>query len=129
MAPADARRSPDAILAELQQDARARLRVYVGAAPGVGKTYSMLLDGHGLRAKGVDVVIGIVETYDRSDTKAQVGDLEVVPRRQVAYRGVTLEELDVEAIIARHPQMCIVDELAHTNAPGSPRVKRYQDVL
>jgi len=129
MAPAGARRSPDAILAELQQDARARLRVYVGAAPGVGKTYSMLLDGHGLRAKGVDVVIGIVETYDRSDTKAQVGDLEVVPRRQVAYRGVTLEELDVDAIITRHPQMCIVDELAHTNAPGSPRAKRYQDVL
>ena len=97
------------------------------AAPG--KTYSMLLDGHWLRAKGVDVVIGIVETYDRSDTAAQVGHLEVLPRRQVAYCGVTLEELDVDAIIARHPQMCIVDELDHTNAPGSPRAKRYQDVL
>ena len=113
----------------MQQDSRARLRVYIGAAPGVGKTYAMLQDAHGLRAKGVDVVIGIVETYGRADTEAQVGDLEVVPRRQVAYRGVTLEELDVDAIVARHPQMCIVDELAHTNAPGSPRAKRYEDVL
>jgi two-component system sensor histidine kinase KdpD len=129
MAPAGPRRSPDAILAELQQDARARLRVYIGAAPGVGKTYSMLQDAHGLRAKGVDVVIGFVETYGRADTEAQVGDLEVVPRRQVTYRGVTLEELDVDAVIARRPQMCVVDELAHTNAPGSPRAKRYEDVL
>jgi two-component system, OmpR family, sensor histidine kinase KdpD len=129
MMPAAPRRSPDAILAELQQDSRARLRVYIGAAPGVGKTYSMLQDAHGLRAKGVDVVIGIVETYGRADTDAQVGDLEVVPRRKVAYRGVTLEELDVDAVIARHPQMCVVDELAHTNAPGSPRAKRYEDVL
>jgi two-component system sensor histidine kinase KdpD len=129
MTPRGARRSADAILAELQQDSRARLRVYIGAAPGVGKTYSMLQEAHGLRAKGVDVVIGIVETYDRADTASQVGDLEVVPRRQVAYRDVTLEELDVDAVVARQPQMCIVDELAHTNAPGSPRAKRYQDVL
>lgn len=129
MTPAGPRRSPDAILAELQQDSRARLRVYIGAAPGVGKTYSMLQDAHGLRAKGVDVVIGFVETYGRADTEAQVGDLEVVPRRKIAYRGVTLEELDVDAVIARHPQMCVVDELAHTNAPGSPRAKRYEDVL
>ena len=129
MTPAGPRRSPDAILAELQHDSRARLRVYIGAAPGVGKTYSMLQDAHGLRAKGVDVVIGIVETYGRVDTDAQVGDLEVVPRRKVAYRGITLEELDVDAVIARRPQMCVVDELAHTNAPGSPRAKRYEDVL
>ncbi|WP_291981127.1 universal stress protein [Luteitalea sp.] len=129
MTPAGPRRSPDAILAELQHDSRARLRVYIGAAPGVGKTYSMLQDAHGLRAKGVDVVIGIVETYGRVDTDAQVGDLEVVPRRKVAYRGVTLEELDVDAVIARRPQMCVVDELAHTNSPGSPRAKRYEDVL
>ncbi|WP_239492262.1 universal stress protein [Luteitalea sp. TBR-22] len=129
MTPAAPRRSPDAILAELQQAARARLRVYIGAAPGVGKTYSMLQDAHGLRAKGVDVVIGFVETYGRADTEAQVGDLEVVPRRTVAYRGVTLEELDVDAVIARHPAVCVVDELAHTNAPGSARAKRYEDVL
>ena len=123
------RRSPDAILAELQQDSRARLRVYIGAAPGVGKTYSMLQDAHALRAKGIDVVIGFVETYGRADTEAQVGDLEVVPRRKIAYRGVTLEELDVDAVIARRPQVCVVDELAHTNAAGSPRAKRYEDVL
>lgn len=129
MTPAGPRRSPDAILAELQQDARARLRVYIGAAPGVGKTYSMLQDAHGLRAKGVDVVIGFVETYGRADTEAQLGDLEVVPRRQLSYRGVTLEELDVEAVIVRRPQLCVVDELAHTNAPGSVRAKRYEDVL
>lgn len=129
MTPAGPRRSPDAILAELQQDARARLRVYVGAAPGVGKTYSMLQDAHGLRAKGVDVVIGLVETYGRADTEAQVGSLEIVPRRRVAYRGVTLEELDVDGVLARRPQMCVVDELAHTNVPGSPRAKRYEDVL
>ena len=129
MTPAAPRRSPDAILAELQEDSRARLRVYIGAAPGVGKTYAMLQDAHGLGAKGVDVVIGIIETYGRSDTEAQLGNLEVVPRRTVAYRGVTLEELDVDAVIARHPQMCVVDELAHTNAPGSARAKRYEDVL
>jgi two-component system sensor histidine kinase KdpD len=129
MTPTGPRRSADAILAELQQDSRARLRVYIGAAPGVGKTYTMLQDAHGLKAKAVDVVIGFVETYGRADTEAQVGDLEVVPRRQVTYRGVTLEELDVDAVIARHPQMCVVDELAHTNAPDSPRAKRYEDVL
>lgn len=129
MMPAGPRRSPDAILAELQQDTRARLRVYIGAAPGVGKTYSMLQDAQGLKAKGVDVVIGFVETYGRADTEAQLGDLEVVPRRTIAYRGVTLEELDVDAVIARHPQLCVVDELAHTNVPGMPRAKRYEDVL
>jgi two-component system sensor histidine kinase KdpD len=129
MTPDAPRRSPEALLADLQQDARARLRVYIGAAPGVGKTYSMLQDAHALRAKGIDVVIGFVETYGRADTDAQVGDLEVVPRRKVAYRGVTLEELDVDAVIARRPRVCVVDELAHTNAPGSPREKRYQDVL
>ena len=125
----DDRPNADRLLARLKDQDRARLRIYIGAAPGVGKTYSMLQDANALGAKGVDVVIGIVETYGRADTDAQVGTLEVVPRRQVAYRGVTLEELDVDAIIARHPQMCIVDELAHTNAPGSPRAKRYQDVL
>lgn len=129
MTPAEPRRSPDAILAELQHDSRARLRVYIGAAPGVGKTYSMLQDAHGLVAKGIDVVIGLVETHGRADTAAQVRDLEVMPRRTVTYRGVTLEELDVEAVMARRPQICVVDELAHTNAPGSTRARRYEDVL
>lgn len=106
----------------------ARLRIYVGAAPGVGKTYVMLQDAHRLRARGLDVVAAMIETYGRPDTQAQVRDLEVVPRRRIEYRGVTLEELDVDAVIARHPQACVVDELAHSNAPGSRHEKRYEDV-
>ena len=123
------RPSADALLARITGTERARLRIYIGAAPGVGKTYEMLQEAHALRARGLDVVIGLVETYGRRDTEAQVKDLEVVPRRQIAYRGVTMEEMDVEAIIARRPQVCVVDELAHTNVPGSHRGKRYEDVL
>ncbi|MGE3509386.1 MAG: universal stress protein [Vicinamibacterales bacterium] len=122
-------RNPEALLARLKAQERARLRVYIGAAPGVGKTYAMLQEAHALRARGVDVVAGLIETYDRADTRAQVRDLEIVPRRAITYRGATLEEMDVDAIIARHPQVCVVDELAHTNAPGSRNEKRYQDVL
>ena len=107
----------------------ARLRVYIGAAPGVGKTYEMLQEAHALRASGLDVVIGFVETYDRRDTQAQLKDLEVIPRRNVEYRGTTMEEMDVDAIIQRRPQVCVVDELAHTNVPGSRHAKRYEDVL
>lgn len=125
----DPRPSADALLARLQERDRARLRIYVGAAPGVGKTYAMLREAHALRARGLDVVIGIVETYGRADTDAQVKDLEIVPRRKVAYRGTVLEEMDVDAIIARHPQVAVVDELAHSNVPGSRHDKRYQDVL
>ena len=109
----------DALLARLKEQERARLRIYIGAAPGVGKTYSMLEDAHALRARGVDVVVGLVETYGRADTEAQLGDLEVIPRRKIEYRGVELEEMDVDAIVARKPQLCVVDELAHTNVPGS----------
>jgi two-component system sensor histidine kinase KdpD len=116
------------MLAKLQPQSRARLRIYIGAAPGVGKTYSMIEDAHALRREGVDVVIGFVETHGRADTEALVGDLERIPRRQVGYRGVTLEEMDLDAILARQPVMCVVDELAHTNAPGSRHQKRYQDV-
>ena len=123
------RPSADALLARITETERARLRIYIGAAPGVGKTYEMLQEAHALRARGLDVVIGLVETYGRRDTEAQVKDLEVVPRRQIAYRGVTMEEMDVEAIIARRPQVCVVDELAHTNVPGSHHGKRYEDVL
>ena len=103
--------------------------MYIGAAPGVGKTYAMLREAHALRARGLDVVAGLIETYGRKDTDAQIGDLEVVPRRKIEYRGTTLEEMDVDAIIARKPQVCVVDELAHSNAPGSRNDKRYQDVL
>lgn len=124
----DPRPSADALLARIQAHERARLRIYVGAAPGVGKTYAMLREAHALRERGTDVVIGIVETYGRQETAAQLKDLEVVPRRTVDYRGVAIEELDVDAIIVRKPQVCVVDELAHTNAPGSRNEKRYQDV-
>jgi two-component system, OmpR family, sensor histidine kinase KdpD len=116
------------VLATLQAQQRARLRIYIGAAPGVGKTYTMIEDAHTLRREGVDVVIGFVETHGRADTEARLLDLEVVPRRRVEYRGVTLEEMDLDAILVRRPALCVVDELAHTNAPGSRHAKRYLDV-
>jgi two-component system sensor histidine kinase KdpD len=126
---ADRRPTADELLARIKEKDRARLRIYIGAAPGVGKTYEMLQEAHALRARGLDVVIGYVETYGRRETEAQLKDLEIVPRRNVEHRGVTLEEMDVDAIIHRHPQICIVDELAHTNVPGSRHDKRYEDVL
>jgi two-component system sensor histidine kinase KdpD len=126
---ADHRPTADALLARIKEKDRARLRIYIGAAPGVGKTYEMLQEAHALRARGLDVVVGYVETYGRRDTEAQLKDLEIVPRRKVEHRGVTLEEMDVDAVMKRHPQICIVDELAHTNVPGSRHDKRYEDVL
>jgi len=122
------RPTAEQVLAKLQSTQRARLRIYIGAAPGVGKTYSMIDDAHALRREGVDVVVGFIETHGRADTAARIRDLEVVPRRQIDYRGVVLEEMDLDAILKRHPAMCVVDELAHTNAPGSRHEKRYQDV-
>jgi two-component system, OmpR family, sensor histidine kinase KdpD len=108
----------------------AKLRIYVGAAPGVGKTYHMLNDAFLLRhQQNVDIVIGLVETHGRKDTEARIRDLEVVPLREIPYRGVTLNDMDVDGIIARHPDTVIVDELAHTNVPGSKNRKRYEDVL
>jgi two-component system sensor histidine kinase KdpD len=108
--------------------ARGRLRIYLGAAPGVGKTYAMLAEGCRRRQRGTDVVVGYVETYGRANTIAQLRDLEVVPRRTYHYRGTTLEEMDLDAVLARQPAVVLVDELAHTNAPGSPHEKRWQDV-
>jgi two-component system sensor histidine kinase KdpD len=107
---------------------RGRLRVLLGAAPGVGKTYTMLEEGLRLRAEGKDVVVAVVETHGRAATAAVLGDLEVVPRRRLRHRGVDLDEMDVEAVLARRPQLALVDELAHTNAPGSASEKRWQDV-
>lgn len=107
---------------------RGRLRVYLAAAAGAGKTYAMLGEGHRRESRGTDVVVGYVETHGRPQTQAQLGDLEVLPRKKVAYRGVTLEEMDTEAVIKRHPQVALIDELAHTNVPGSKHTKRYQDV-
>jgi two-component system sensor histidine kinase KdpD len=109
---------------------QAKLRIYVGAAPGVGKTYHMLNDAYLMKhQQNVDVVIGLVETHGRKDTEARIRDLEVIPQRVIPYRGVNLKEMDVDAILARHPQTVIVDELAHTNVPGSKNKKRYEDVL
>ena len=115
-------------LALLQQRPRGRLKVYIGSAAGVGKTYRMLQEAHDLRRRGVDVVIGLIETHGRADTAALIRDLEVVPRRKFEYRGVTLEEMDADAIVARRPNVAIVDELAHTNVPGSRNEKRWKDV-
>ena len=112
-----------------RQQEPARLRIYLGAAPGVGKTYHMLNDALLRRKQGVDVVIGLVETHGRQDTADQIHDLEIVPLRVIPYRGVDLKEMDVDAILARHPQIVVVDELAHTNVPGSKNRKRYEDVL
>src|SRR5688572_8118859 len=123
------RPTADALLARIKDRERARLRIYVGAAPGVGKTYERLQEAHALRPRGLDVVVGYVETYGRRETEAQLKDLEVIPRKRVEYRAVTLEEMHVDAIVARTPQVCVVDELAHTNAPGSRHQKRYEDVL
>lgn len=123
------RPSPESLLASLNQGEQAKLRVYIGAAPGVGKTYQMLEDAHLLKKQGVDIAVAVVEPHGREETKAMVGDLECVPMRRIEYRGVTLEEMDVDAVIARHPAIAIVDELAHTNVPGSKNRKRYQDVL
>jgi two-component system, OmpR family, sensor histidine kinase KdpD len=116
------------MLERVRAEQRARLRIYIGAAPGVGKSHSMLEDAHTFKGEGVDVAIGLIETYGRADTEAKIGDLEVIPRRKVEYRGVVLEEMDVDAILQRKPQLCIVDELAHTNVPGGRHDKRYQDV-
>jgi two-component system sensor histidine kinase KdpD len=108
----------------------AKLRVYIGAAPGVGKTYHMLNDAYMMKhQQAVDVVIGLVESHGRKDTEARIRDLEIVPQRVIAYRGVNLKEMDVDAIVARHPTTVVVDELAHTNVPGSKNKKRYEDVL
>jgi two-component system sensor histidine kinase KdpD len=119
----------ETLLARAREEGRARLRVYIGAAPGVGKSYQMLEDAYELKRQGLDVVIGFVEPHGRADTLAKIGDLEQVPLRQIEYRGVTLKEMDLDAILARRPQIAVVDELAHTNAPGSKHQKRYEDVL
>src|SRR5262245_4057431 len=108
--------------------ARGSLRVYLGAAPGVGKTFAMLNEGHRAASRGTDVVVGLVETHGRKLTLDQGGDLEVVPRRAISYRGTEFTEMDVDAVLAREPERVLVDELAHTNVPGSRNEKRWQDV-
>src|SRR4051794_30545617 len=122
------RPSPEQFLNLIRRQERGRLKVYLGSSAGVGKTYAMLREGNRLKRQGVDVAIGIVETHGRSETIEQIGDLEVIPPRQIEYRGVVLREMDLDAILARRPTICLVDELAHTNAPGSRHPKRHQDV-
>lgn len=121
--------SPESLLAKIKRNEAAKLRVYIGLAAGVGKTYRMLKDAHQLREQGIDVVIGVIETHKRAETAAEIGDLEQVPLRQINYRGAVFAEMDVEAIIRRRPQVVLVDELAHTNIEGAKNRKRYEDVL
>lgn len=124
----DVRPAPESFLDLVARPLKGRLKIYIGAAAGVGKTYKMLEEANQLRAKGIDVVVGLVETHGRAETAAQIRDLEVIPRRAVDYRGTKMDEMDTDAIIARKPDLAIVDELAHTNAPGSSYAKRYQDI-
>ncbi len=123
------RPSPESLLKMVTDRERAKLRVYVGAAAGVGKTYQMLDDAHQLREQGIDVVIGVVETHGRAETEEQIRDLEVIRPKKIEYRGSTFEEMDLQAIIDRQPDVAIVDELAHSNIEGSRNQKRYEDVL
>jgi len=124
----DNRPSPDALLAEAQREGRGRLKIFLGAAPGVGKTYAMLQAAHDRVREGQDVVAGVVETHRRRETEALVAGIEVLPQRQVDYRGRVFLELDLDALLQRRPKIALIDELAHTNIPGSRHVKRWQDI-
>src|SRR5690349_6025734 len=127
------RPDPDELLARVKEAetrrARGKLKIFFGASAGVGKTYAMLEAAREQRGQGVDVVVGWVETHGRADTEALVADLEILPRRRLEYRGTQLQELDLDAALARHPTLLLVDELAHTNAPGSRHARRWQDVV
>jgi two-component system, OmpR family, sensor histidine kinase KdpD len=122
------RPSPDALLEAAKQEGRGKLKIFLGAAPGVGKTYEMLQAAQTRRREGVDVVVGLVETHGRRETEALLDGLEIVPRRRADYKGRVLDEMDLDAILARRPKLALVDELAHTDAPGSRHPKRYLDV-
>lgn len=124
----DNRPSPDALLRQAAREERGRLKIFLGAAPGVGKTFEMLETAQAKRREGIDLVVGVVETHGRRETEAMVAGLEIVPRRQIDYKDRLLDEMDLDAILARRPKIVLVDELAHTNAPGSRHAKRYLDV-
>ncbi|MGN6720472.1 MAG: sensor protein KdpD [Candidatus Binatia bacterium] len=123
------RKRPEDFLELVERAKRGRLKVYIGSAAGVGKTYQMLEEAHALKKRGVDAVLAFIEPHDRLDTEALIEGLEIVPRNRVEYRGVVVEEMDLDAVLKRHPQVAVVDELAHTNAPFCRNKKRYQDVL
>ncbi len=124
----EVRPDPDALLRAAQREGRGRLKIFLGAAPGVGKTYEMLSRAAERRESGIDVVVGVVETHGRSETAAKLRGFEIMPRARLSHRGQNLEEMDIDAILARRPALVLVDELAHTNAPGSRHDKRWQDV-
>lgn len=124
----DIRPSPDALLEQSDRELRGRLKVFLGAAPGVGKTYEMLSQGRQRRFEGTDVVIGVVETHGRVETDRLAKGFEIVPKRRLSYKGRVLAEMDLDAVLQRRPKLVLVDELAHTNAPGSRHPKRYLDV-
>jgi two-component system sensor histidine kinase KdpD len=126
---AEDRKRPEDFLELVERAKRGRLKVYIGSAAGVGKTYQMLEEAHLLKKRGVDVVLGFIEPHDRLDTIALIDGLEVIPRQKVEYRGVAVEEMDLDAVLKRRPQVAVVDELAHTNAPFCRNKKRYHDVL
>ena len=123
------RPDPDALLAEAAKAGRGRLKVFLGMSPGVGKTYEMLAQAQRRKAEGRDVVVGLVETHGRRETEALTQGLEILPRKPIEYRGRTLLEFDIDAALARKPQLLLVDEFAHSNAPGSRHPKRWQDVV
>ena len=122
------RPDPEALLAEAKRQGRGRLQVFLGMAPGVGKTFEMLIAAKRRQAEGVDVAVGVVETHGRKETEALTEGLEVLPRKPIDYRGRTLMEFDIDAALARKPELLLVDEYAHSNAPGSRHPKRWQDV-
>src|SRR5262252_8952470 len=126
------RPDPDELLARIQADEelakRAKLKIFFGASAGVGKTYAMLVEAHERRRAGVDVVVGLVETHGRSETAALLDGLEILPRRSIEYRGTRIEEFDLDRALERRPGLVILDELAHTNAPGSRHARRWQDI-
>ncbi len=124
----DRRPDPDALLAHASAEGRGKLKVYIGAAPGVGKTYEMLSDARRKKAEGVDVAIAVAETHGRQETLALLEGMEIIPKKQIAYREQMLAEMDLDAALARAPAILLVDELAHTNVEGSRHPKRWQDV-
>src|ERR1700739_1800549 len=122
------RPDPDALLASAKRQGRGRLKVYLGMAPGVGKTFEMLTSARRRRDEGTDVVVGVIETHGRKDTEALLEGLEVLPRQPIEYRGRQMMEFDLDGALKRRPQLLLVDEYAHSNAPGSRHPKRWQDV-
>ncbi len=125
----ESRFAPEDFLNLIQRQNRGKVKIYLGSSAGVGKTYAMLVEGNRLKQIGVDVVIGYVEPHERPETSAQIRDLEIIPPRVVEYHGIEIREMDLDAVLKRKPTVVLVDELAHTNAPGSKNAKRYEDVL